>query len=209
MMPENDREATTQSKTTMASPANYRLQTTLDLSKNRLLLFGIMAGGTLLLLLFSWLVLQFLTLTRPAEGHFGGSLDGLGVIVALGVIGGLTVFLVLLHESIHGLFFGLLTRERPVFGFRGPYAYAAAPGCLILRNRYLVIGLAPLLLISLLGLALLLVAPAEAIPVVALVVIFNAAGSAGDIFVVGRLLACPGTSLVRDRGDGVDFYRPV
>jgi hypothetical protein len=122
----------------------------------------------------------------------------LGIVITLGVIGGVTVLMALIHESIHGLFFWLVTRQRPAFGFRGPYAFAAAPSCLIPRDRYLVVGLAPLVLMSLIGLALLLVIPAEAIPVVALILVFNGAGSAGDIFVVAWLLTRPRGTLVYD-----------
>ncbi|HEX2924229.1 MAG TPA: DUF3267 domain-containing protein [Chloroflexota bacterium] len=206
MMAKRDGEALGALKTTTTLPANYKLRGTLDLSTNCFALFGVMVAGVALLLPFGWLVLKFLALTRPVEGSY--ELDGLGVAVVLGSLIGLTILVALAHELIHGLFFWLVTRRRPTFGFRGPYAFAASPGCYIHRDQYLVIGLAPLVLMSLIGLVLLLMVPVEAIPAVALMVVFNGAGSVADIFTVGLLLTRPRATLVCDRGDGCAIYQP-
>jgi hypothetical protein len=114
-----------------------------------------------------------------------------------------------LHELIHGLFFWLFTRTRPAFGFKGAYAYAAAPGWYIPRSQYIIVGLAPLVLITLGGFALLVVVPAWLIPALLFVVVMNGAGAVGDIAVVGWLLVQPRATLVHDLGDAVAIYRPA
>jgi len=48
-------------------------------------------------------------------------------------------------------FFWVFTRSRPVFGLRGWYAFAAAPGWFLTRGQYLVTILAPFLILSVLG----------------------------------------------------------
>ena len=196
-------------KTTVTLPANFRACGTLDLGANRLALLGVTAAGAALLLPFGWLVQRFLLLTRPGDGSFEGVLNELGIVMVLGFLLGLTAVVAIIHESIHGLFFWLVTRRRPVFGFRGPYAYAAAPACHIPRDPYLVTGLAPLVLMTLAGLALLLLVPVWALPAVAFMVIFNGAGCSGDLVVVGWLLTRPRDTLVCDRGDACTIYQPA
>src|SRR6266699_209791 len=70
----------------------------------------------------------------------------------------------ILHELTHGLFFWLFTKSRPAFGFKGWYAYAAAPGWYLPRAQFLVVVGAPLTLLSLLGEALLLLVPWAVVP---------------------------------------------
>jgi hypothetical protein len=77
------------------------------------------------------------------------------------------------------------------------------------RNQYAVVGLAPLVLMTLAGLALLPVIPVWAIPSLLFVVVTNAAGAVGDIAVVGWLLLQPRATLVNDIGDAVTLYRPA
>jgi hypothetical protein len=121
----------------------------------------------------------------------------------------LTFLMIVVHELIHGLFFWLFTRERPTFGFKGAYAYAAAPDWYMPRNQYAIVGLAPLVLMTLAGLVLLPVIPVWAIPALLFVVVTNAAGAVGDIAVVGWLLLQPRATLVNDIGDAVTLYRPT
>jgi hypothetical protein len=117
--------------------------------------------------------------------------------------------MILLHEVIHGLFFWLYTHQRPIFAFKGAYAYAAAPDWYLPRNKYVVVGLSPLILISLAGLLLLTIAPLSFFPSILIAMIFNAAGAVGDLIVVGWLLLQQPDSLVRDYGDMFTVYQPV
>ncbi|HVB75137.1 MAG TPA: DUF3267 domain-containing protein [Ktedonobacteraceae bacterium] len=102
-----------------------------------------------------------------------------------------------LHELLHGAAF-LLWGGRPYFGAKLPYAlYCGAKNQLFRRNQYLVVGLAPFVVITLAGIILTLVAPVTAAYTLA-VTVGNISGAAGDIWSVVRMLRLPGTTLVED-----------
>lgn len=187
-------------------PENYRLYTRLAIEDSRTLL--IMNGlGVLLLVLFGTFFFQWTLRLRPqifADGlTFSFSL--LKTLLALGVI----AVVLVLHEGIHGLGFVLLARVRPTFAFKGAYAYAAAPGWYLPRGPYLWIGLAPFLLISLAGMAALLIAPLAWLPAIYLAVVFNATGAVGDLWVAYLLLRAPRTCLACDSGQEIQLFAPV
>jgi hypothetical protein len=120
----------------------------------------------------------------------------------------LQVVMIVLHEAVHGAFFWLFTRERPRFGLHLPFAaYAAAPDWLLLRFQHLVVGLAPFAVITLLGLALLPVAPPLVVSALLLVIVTNAAGSTGDFLMAAWLLMQPADVLVQDTGAAITTYR--
>jgi hypothetical protein len=114
----------------------------------------------------------------------------------------------LLHELVHGAFFWLITRSRPVFGLQAAYAYAAAPNWYIPRNPYLVVGLAPLILLTLTGVALLPWLPAALLLPWIFALAVNASGSIGDVYIIGWLLTRPAGALVNDHGDCIHIYLP-
>jgi hypothetical protein len=100
------------------------------------------------------------------------------------------------------------TRTRPVFAFRGYYAYAAAPGWYFPRRQYILVSLAPLVLLSLLGLVALVFVPAGWFLPVILFMSFNGGGAVGDLAVFFWLLRQPSTCLAYDVGDAVTLYLP-
>lgn len=113
---------------------------------------------------------------------------------------------IIIHELIHGLFFWLFTKQRPHFGFKVIYAYAAAPTWYIPRNQFIVIGAAPLLLITLFGLILIPSIPQLFLPALLFALGFNFAGSIGDLYIIWWLLRLPTTILVNDIGDVFTIY---
>ncbi len=129
----------------------------------------------------------------------------LSVVIVLVLV---SVVVVIVHEAVHGLFFWLFTKERPVFGFNWAYAYAAAPEYYIPRDQILVIGVAPLILISLIGLALFLLTPFVVTLILVLMLTLNAAGAIGDLYVIGWLLLGPASLVIRDSGDSMTIYGP-
>ncbi len=111
-----------------------------------------------------------------------------------------------LHELVHGVFFWLFTRSRPTFGFRGWYAFAAAPGWLLTRGQYLVVTLAPFVLLSILGIILLAIVPTGALAAILAGTVMNAAGAVGDLWVVFLILREHRPIMIEDLGDGFNFY---
>lgn len=117
-----------------------------------------------------------------------------------------TIFVVIVHEGIHGICFWRFTGGKPKFGFKGVVAYAAAPKWYLPRRQYVVVGLAPLVGITLAGTLLLPVVPQTILPFLLVVMVFNFAGSMGDVVIVGWLLGKPRTVYINDYGDGVTAY---
>lgn len=106
-----------------------------------------------------------------------------------------------LHEALHGAAF-LLWGGRPYFGAKMPYAlYCGAKEQLFRRNQYVVVGMAPLVVISLAGIVVTFVAPVAAAFTLA-VTVGNISGAAGDVWSVARMLRLPATTLVEDTESG-------
>ncbi|PMB41943.1 hypothetical protein CEN40_18930 [Fischerella thermalis CCMEE 5205] len=116
---------------------------------------------------------------------------------------------IIIHELIHGVAFAAFGGS-PRYGvgvkFFLPYAYATSPGTRFSRNAFLVIGLAPLVLIDLLFLVLLAIFPQAGW--LGLIVVFNTSGASGDLWMATLLLRCPASIKVEDRHTGMAIYAP-
>lgn len=188
-------------------PPNYRLHGRLDLSKNKVALVGLNLASLVLLVLFGWLAFVLLPVLRPNDTGFVLNFGVENVLVLLFLLIGLFIFMIVLHEAIHGLFFWLFTRDRPRYGFKGLYAYAAAPDWYLPHRQHIVVGLAPLVLITLVGFGLVPFVPINVVPILIYIVVMNATGAVGDIAMVAWLVIQPRGTLVRDVGDAISVYR--
>lgn len=111
-----------------------------------------------------------------------------------------------LHELIHALAF-LFWGGKPYFGAKLPLAlYCGAKNQLFWRNHYLVVGLAPLVVITVAGVLLTL-----CVPVLASYLLFatvgNVAGAAGDVLVAARLWRQERNVLVEDTEAGYRVWK--
>ena len=191
-------------------PIYYKSIGTLDLSSDRRKLVGLNILAIGLFLLSAWLFGMLIgALRRPDAGQlafgFAGLGDALGLVLLLLLVTGI---MLVLHEAAHGIFFWWYTRERPKFAIRWSYAYAAAPEWYLPKRKYLVVALAPLVLVTLLGVLAALVVPAAWLKGVWLLLILNTSGAVGDLWVVGWLLRQPESCLANDHGDAVTLYLP-
>jgi hypothetical protein len=205
---------------TTTLPANYRRQATVDLSKSGMAIAGAIISGIVLLIAVGWLFVQFTDLVRPTALDTSGFRD----ILTLSNDGGGTftipyqlvidwvvalVLVLLTHELVHGLFCWWFAGQRPTLGIKGLGVYVAAPAEVHFpRNQYLVVGIAPLLLLTLAGLLLVTIVPVVVVPILTLFVAFNAAGAGGDLLMVARLLSHSPDTLMQDDRSGVIVYGP-
>lgn len=195
-------------------PAGYQEYLTINLAKNKLLFVLLNIAGLALFVGFGWLFVQITLLLRPDAAPLMQVLDdssGGGVMFTLPfawVWGTLLALLLVpvLHEAAHGLCFWLFTRDRPRFAYNVFYAYAAAPDWYIPRNPYLIVGLAPLVLLSLVGVGLLPLVPQPSVPLLVAFLVLNAAGAVGDLAIICWLLFQPSNLLARDTGDAITLY---
>lgn len=195
---------------TKSLPAQYVLQQRIDIVQQKglvilLNLFGL-ALFLIAYLIFNLIIASLRGLQRitifsiSAETSWGWLLFGL--------LFGL-VSLVVLHEAAHGLFFWIYTGNKPLFAFRWTHAYAAAPDWYIRRNAYIVTALAPIFLLSGLGLLVSLFVPQDWLASLVLYISINFASAIGDLYVFYRLLQVPSSTYICDEGDRMTFYVPA
>ncbi len=190
-------------------PEAYHPIGSFDLAKDFRLLAWMNVLGLGIYILSGLLFSQIAAWLRPAEAGpaLVAGLAGLGdiprTLVALVI---LYAAVILLHEGLHGVFFWIFTHQRPAFALKLTYAYAAAPEWFLPRNLYFVTAVAPLVGISVAGVALFSFVPANwFLPVLAGLII-NSGGAAGDLWVAAWLLRQPPTCYANDRGDAITLY---
>ena len=106
-----------------------------------------------------------------------------------------------LHEIIHALAF-IFWGGKPYFGAKLPVAlYCGAKNQLFRRNQYLVVGLAPLIVISLVAIIFTIFSPALA-SYTLFASIGNFSGAAGDVWSVLKILRHPADVLIEDTESG-------
>ena len=156
----------------------------------QLLLIGALFFGVLNYVAYVW---RYHTLGLAITG------GGLLLWVVINVVG--YCLMLLLHELLHGAAF-LLWGGRPYLGTKLPYAlFCGAKNQLFRRNQYLVVGLAPLVVITLAGIIFTLISPILASYTLS-VTIGNISGAAGDAWSVRRMLRLPATALIEDTEAG-------
>ena len=190
-------------------PADYQHQKTLDLSSSRVMLWLNIAAIPLLFI-FGWLFSQAMILVNPINPFPSGTWGIITAFTGLQIIAlPISILLMLVfHEMVHGIFFWAFTREMPKFAFKGIYAYAAAPGWFLPKGQYVIVGLAPFIVISLLSIFLSPFASHVIIPYLFFIAIFNAAGALGDIVVVFWVIGQANQPLIQDQGDKFLVFSP-
>jgi hypothetical protein len=170
-------------------------------------LVAMVAGGVCVFGLAFILGLVARGMLREAVG-FHVSI-GLSFPIFLGIIAATAI----LHEAVHGLVF-LVFGGKPRFGVKLigrflPVVYASATGLLIPRNHYLLVGLAPFLVLTPLFLLMGILARNDGIAIMALMAMaMNVAGSIGDLMVARKVRQLGGGTLFEDTADGFNWYRP-
>lgn len=189
-------------RATKTIPADYHYCKTLNLSSTRVAL-QLNLAAVPLLFLFGWLFARLTIFLRSINPfpkgilYFFTTVSGWGLLAfPLSII-----LMLLLHELVHGLFFWLFTRERPKFALKAGYAFAAAPEWYLPGPQYIVVGLSPFIIITLISIIVAVFAAPSLVVYLLFIATFNAAGALGDLIVVGWVLRQPAPVLVKDEGD--------
>lgn len=156
--------------------------------KLTLLSVGIAFVGTPALMLLTWWA-------QGSPDPLSVTLDGGDMLVVVLTI----VLTVVVHELIHGAVMG-------GSGYRVSYGifwqlggfYTAAFKQFVTRDHTITIALAPLLVITPLGIVLLLLPVGLAVIVGLTALLINTTGAIGDIYLTWRLLRLPRTTLLYD-----------
>ena len=189
---------------TKTLPEGYVQSGEINLKKNKRLAITLNIVAFFVFVLGFFLLSSFAALVRPSLMNTSGSIT----VGVLAVMLGLVVLLMTIHELIHGFFFWVFTRSKPVFAMRLFYAYAGAPDWYIPTRQFAFVAVGPLVVIGAVGLLLILLAPIRWIMFIIFFVAMNTGGSAGDLLVLTRLFKLSPTCLANDTGDVQTFYEP-
>ena len=200
-------------------PPDYIRRDTIDLTKNKIATAIAIVTFIVLFLAVGWLLIKFTDFFRPGILEVLGSKyiltntpEGseitftfqliLDVVIAL-------ILVMLLHEPVHGMFYWRFAGKRPEFNFKALGVYVASPSDVYYpRNKYLIVGIAPLVLLSIIGLLLIMIVPDILIPILIFFVAFNAAGAGGDLVMITMILSYSSDTLMQDIGTSVIVYEP-
>ena len=159
--------------------------------------------GTLALFAFGFFFTALHTLFTGEVGfNFDFTSGTILILVAL------FIGTVILHELIHGVFMSIYG-GKPSYGagiahYILPYFYTTTK-TVFLRNQFIVIAIAPLVVISMVGIGLMAALPSIAHWIFILLVL-NASGAVGDLWVTRNVLRCPKQVLLEDRKNGLIIY---
>ena len=189
-------------KSSMTLPHGYKEIMKVDLSGNKRLFIFIQ----LLSLLLGALVIAIPFIFGFAKEAFLAIFDTSYsplinyAILLLGMI-----FYIILHELVHGIFMRAFSKARIKYGFKIFYAYA---GCdaYFAKRPYVIIALAPIVILGILLLLLNLFLPISYFWSVYLIQVLNVSGAAGDIYVTARFAGMSKDILVKDTGTSMTVY---
>jgi hypothetical protein len=161
-----------------------------------------------LFLLLPWGILFFWLAVRLGKMSFNIHITSFSsILVALVAV----LLTMVLHELAHGVVMRLFGAH-PIYGIlwsAGAF-YATSPGYAFTRRQYLIVATAPLILLSLLAVLLMIFTAGSPLVWVWMVcAIYNAAGAAGDLWIVTVVLRYPAEAMVMDEKDGVRIFLPV
>ena len=190
------------SNSTKTLPEGYVQSDEINLKKNKRLAVVLNIVAFPVALLSFFLLSGFAVWVRPGLTSTSITITAGGLAVLVGLV----LILLTIHELIHGFFFWVFTRSRPVFALRLFYAYAGAPDWYIPTRQYAFAAVGPLAVIGAVGLLLVLLVPESWVMYIVILVALNTGGSMGDLLILTRLFKASPTCLANDAGDAITFY---
>jgi len=189
---------------TKTLPEGYVQSGEINLKTNKRLAITLNILGFFVAVASFFLLSSFAAEVHPSLLNTSGAITMTAGVAA--VLVGLVVVLLSVHELIHGFFFWMFTRSRPVFALRVFYAYAGAPDWYLPARQYAIAAVGPLVIMGAVGLLLVLLMPESWVMFIVFVVAFNTGGSMGDLLIFTRLFKVSPTCLANDTGDIITFY---
>ena len=180
-------------------PPNYRYAGTLDFTRNRKQILGMLKLAAALLIV----PLVVGLFVAPPKISWRGFLDKWRLWVAMLVM---QVAYIPLHELAHGLSMWILSGVRPKYGLKLPYAYTGSTVWFD-RRSHIVTALCPVILWGFALQVLIALLPARWFWPLWLVQLSNLSGSAGDIYCVWHLSRMEGALLIQDTGTRMRIMR--
>lgn len=184
-------------------PEGYKTVYEINLLSNKKLAITINALSVVMLLPFI-IVLPFLKIKL-----FSIEL-GLLSLVKFGVFFVGYLFAIMLHELTHGICFRIASKKKVKYNFHILYFSASVPDSYFVKNYYLVIGLAPSVVVNLI-LIIMTTLFYFYLPnwfiIIYFIFAFHFVGCVGDFYVCGKLLKMKSDTLVQDVGVGMTMFQ--
>jgi len=118
----------------------------------------------------------------------------------------LYVLYIFIHEGIHAIMFKLFSNDKVKFGFHGLYASASMPHSYFKKYQYLMVALAPFVIMTIIFLILLTLTQNQVFLVIYILFAFHISGCTGDIYISLKLLKFSKDTYINDYGVGMTFY---
>lgn len=129
-------------------------------------------------------------------------------VLFLGIAIAAAIIYIDIHEFIHGIFIMLFSRRVPIFKFNTIFARAKTTGIYFTKGQYVLITIAPVVLIGVaLLVPLILLEPAYFV-IAFIPEVVNLCSSIGDMYIINKTIYMPKTTLVHDGGDDITYYVP-
>ena len=194
-----------------SSPKGYVELAVSDLTKDQRMKFSAIILGLALIIIVSITMARFVDFVRPSALDLGMTKDQEGrTVISMGSMFcyfAVLVLVLVVHELVHGVVFWWVSGEKPTVGLKGAFVYVSAPPSVYFqRNKYLWVGAAPMITLTLAGVLLVPFLPPSLLPLDIFFVAINAAGSAGDLVIICKILRYPASSLIRDIDSGMIIY---
>jgi hypothetical protein len=181
-------------------PESYYVYKEIDLVKDRSLLVFVNVLSVVIAVLMGTIGLLIWMGHLTTDSALEGILNYRWIFSILGMIA-----YVFLHEFTHGIFMKYYSGIKPVYGFKAVFAYAGSEA-LFSKRQYVVIALAPVVILGLILAVLNLILPYEWFWAIWIIQMVNVSGAAGDIYVMDMISKMPAETLVRDTGTAMTFY---
>lgn len=174
-------------------PEDYKLVWKVDFKKDKKA-FWLLNIGTIILFIPFFIIYSAYFLNMDT------------FIMGLAIAMFLSIVIIIVHEYIHAVFFRLGKNVNVKFKFHGFAASAGDPDSYFQKQHYLMVGLAPAIIINLILLIVLLFVKGLAFEVVFWSLAIHFAGCIGDFYIALKLRNYPQDLLVRDYGIGMEFF---
>lgn len=192
----NDVRATAEGE----QPTGYRLLRRGNLNLPLLSVLGLVALIPALII-FAFVTAPLGGPVDPRDGEVGFSVDLVGLL--LGLLSCL-VLLPIVHELVHGAVASAFG-GRPVYGV-GPGVAFCHFREFVTKRAYAAILAAPLVVLSVVGVAIMPITPEPLRGPLLAFLVCNASGAVGDLAALSQLVGLPRDTLIADTSHGFEIY---
>jgi len=183
-------------------PENYKEILSVDLEKDKKLLWGVNIAALVICVAMILPVTLFIVpiWTMIDTGQGIGSM-----LIKFAATMGLLVIYIILHELVHGIAMKICGTKKVRYGFKGLYAFAGSDDYYD-KKSYIFIALAPVVLWGVVLAVVNVLVPEDWFWIIYIVQMQNISGAVGDYYVSLKFSRLPKDILIKDYGVGMTVY---